>query len=76
MCFVLYLVVIQWSNLFLKKELSLFGAAPNRQTLKAVIFASGRLLHPPSSVYLSAFGLPELGPFRIGKNRKPPDWQK
>ena len=28
--------------------------------LKAVIFSSGRLLHPPSTVYLSAFGLPEL----------------
>ena len=35
---------------FIKKELSLLGAAPNRQNLKAVIFSSGRLLHPPSPV--------------------------
>ena len=41
---------IQKSKLFLKKELSLLGAAPNRQTLKAVIFSSGPLLHPPSPV--------------------------
>ena len=30
--------------------LSLLGAAPNRQNLKAVIFSSGRILHPPSPV--------------------------
>ena len=35
---------------FIKKELSLLGAAPNRQNLKALIFSSGRLLHPPSPV--------------------------
>ena len=35
---------------FIKKELSLLGAAPNRQNLKAVIFSSGRLLYPPSPV--------------------------
>ena len=35
---------------FIRKELSLPGAAPKRQILKAVIFSSGRLLHPPSSV--------------------------
>ena len=35
---------------FIKKELFLLGAAPNRQNLKAVIFSSGRLLHPPSPV--------------------------
>ena len=35
---------------FLKKKLSLLGAAPNRQNLKAVLFSSGRLLHPPSTV--------------------------
>ena len=32
------------------KEISLLGAAPNRQNLKAVIFSSGRLLHSPSTV--------------------------
>ena len=34
----------------LKKKLSLHGAAPSRQNFKAVIFSSGRLLHPPSTV--------------------------
>ena len=35
---------------FIKKELSLLGAAPNRQNLKAVIFSSRRLLYPPCPV--------------------------
>ena len=35
---------------FIKKELFLLGAAPNRQNLKAVIFSGGLLLHPPSTV--------------------------
>ena len=34
----------------LKKKFSLIGAAPTDKTLKAVIFSSGRLLHPPSTV--------------------------
>ena len=35
---------------FITQELSLLSVAPNRQKLKAVIFSSGRLLHPPSTV--------------------------
>ena len=50
---------MQKSNLYIKKELSLLGAAPNRQNLKSVFFSNGRLLHPVLC-YLSAFGLPEL----------------
>ena len=49
MCFVLLVsrsTIVEF--VFLKKELSLLGAAPNRHNLKAVIFSSGRQLHPPS----------------------------
>ena len=37
-------------ELLYKERDFLLGAAPNRQSLKAVIFSSGRLLHPPSPV--------------------------
>ena len=52
MCFVLLVgcSTIVERTCILKKELSLFVAAPNRQNFRAVIFSNGRLLHPPSPV--------------------------
>ena len=52
-------------TLFLKEELSLFGAAPNRQNLRAVIFPSGCLLHPPSPVLPICLGIARARPTKI-----------
>ena len=52
-------------TLFLKKELYLLGAAPNRQNLKAVKFSSGRLLHPPSPVLPICFRIARARPTKI-----------
>ena len=55
-------VAIQYSNSFLKKELSLISAALNRQKFQAVIISNGRLLHPPSPVLPICLRIARAGP--------------
>ena len=55
------------SNLFLKKELSRFSAALNRQNMKAVFFSSGRLLNPPSPVLPICLRIARARPTKILK---------
>ena len=66
MCF---LLLISRSTIvelvFLKKKLSLLVAAPNRQNFKAVIFSSGRLLHPLSLLLLICFRTARARPIKI-----------
>ena len=49
------------------KELSLFSAALNRQNLKAVIFSSGQLLHPPNPVLPICLRIARARPTKVLK---------